>query len=642
MPIKNGDPPTGFGAYPSVAQTRPDNVPPSTDGKIRTGSQSLTQGNWRSPPETAADTLPPFPVAPPSTAIPLATSMSPLGPQAASPLDRQVQLAQNVADPASGRPATTPAKPASDKDTVLGNIQKLFAKKDPPPAPPKFPEPGPADIGGIVAKSSGAPFPTAATPSGVTQTSGAVPGTGPLSPSSSPVQTPKVVGYTTVVPLNLPDPPPLTSPPPAAVASVPLPPAGSLPDVPPSRLSSSPTPTIKSPPQTSMPVAQVTPPPKKDWRNEWGQAGNGREDPALNPGRFDPPQKPVPPAASIAVKKETSEKPTMPAKAVSTPVQTAQPSSPSYLPPGSGSVVAANSGMRMTYVPVPTMSIPPSFPQQNQAPPAPKIPPPPQAPAFVNAFTPPVQARNPSGVEGAMFTTEQLRNPILLAQLQATNPYLANPAMMQYAMQNMNQLPPPQQQLLQQAIYVQQQQSMMQPQRPVLPTNYPANYQGPLPPNPFVGANQPGWSLAQAHYQQPGYAPYPQYQQYPQQYQPYAQPYPQQYQQYYQPQVQQPQNAQQVGKILIESEFPAQREWAAATLGYYEYRGNPQVVPLLILAAERDKSALVRAACVNSLSRLNVSNASVRAALEKLKHDPDVRVQSEVRQAQCQLKLDSK
>ena len=69
--------------------------------------------------------------------------------------------------------------------------------------------------------------------------------------------------------------------------------------------------------------------------------------------------------------------------------------------PGSASILAANGGAPIRYVPVPTVTIPPST--LPQGPPPPRIRDPlPQA-QYVNAFTPPAPPRTPDS-DGAMFT----------------------------------------------------------------------------------------------------------------------------------------------------------------------------------------------------------------------------------------------
>ena len=179
----------------------------------------------------------------------------------------------------------------------------------------------------------------------------------------------------------------------------------------------------------------------------------------------------------------------------------------SSLPPGSMSVVAANNGLPVPYVPMPIVTIPPTT--QSQGPPPPHIPQPRQTAMYVNAFTPPAP---PKSTGGDNFTPEQLMHPAVLSGIYATNPYLSNPMLMQRDRQMYDQLPAPQQALMQQAYYIQQQQMLMQPQRPILPVGYPANYQGPQPPNPFAGSYPQGNAgVTQAYYQQPTYSPYWQY-----------------------------------------------------------------------------------------------------------------------------------
>ena len=157
-------------------------------------------------------------------------------------------------------------------------------------------------------------------------------------------------------------------------------------------------------------------------------------------------------------------------------------------------------------------------------------------------------------------------NPTVLAQIYATNRYLSDPMLLQRDRQYYTQLPAAQQALIQQAMYIQQQQMLMQPQRAILPVNYPANYQGPQPPNPYVGrlTSRPAMGAwcrssipsSRRHISRTRSisSSYGQYQQ------PYM---PNHGWQYPQP----AQGSQQTKRLLNESIDPSQREWAALALG---------------------------------------------------------------------------
>jgi hypothetical protein len=93
----------------------------------------------------------------------------------------------------------------------------------------------------------------------------------------------------------------------------------------------------------------------------------------------------------------------------------------------------------------------------------------------------------------------------------------------------------------------------------------------------------------------------------------------------------------QLLKVLQESPYPAQREWAASTLATYDHRAYPDVVPVLLAIAKADPAATVRASCVYSLGRMKVASEAVTSTLYTLRNDGDARVRQEVEQALVRL-----
>src|SRR5207249_7191929 len=93
------------------------------------------------------------------------------------------------------------------------------------------------------------------------------------------------------------------------------------------------------------------------------------------------------------------------------------------------------------------------------------------------------------------------------------------------------------------------------------------------------------------------------------------------------------QQVEQLIKVMRESPYPAQREWAAQSLTSFEWRAHPQVVPAMIQSASQDPAASVRAGCVNCLGRMNAAVEPVFGALHSLRNDIDPRVRQEVEQA---------
>jgi len=97
------------------------------------------------------------------------------------------------------------------------------------------------------------------------------------------------------------------------------------------------------------------------------------------------------------------------------------------------------------------------------------------------------------------------------------------------------------------------------------------------------------------------------------------------------------QQVEQLIKVMRESPYPAQREWAAQSLTSFEWRMHPQIVPALIQSASQDPAASVRAGCVNCLGRMGAAVEPVFGVLHAMRNDIDPRVRQEVEQALVRL-----
>lgn len=259
------------------------------------------------------------------------------------------------------------------------------------------------------------------------------------------------------------------------------------------------------------------------------------------------------------------------------------------LPPGTQSVLAARSGLQgpVTYIPVPTVTVP--APHHPPVPPPPNVPNAPGLNAYVNAFSPPPAPKGTPNMP-------QMQSP-MQPQAQAMPPF-ANPALMQQMMQQqmMQQMMAQQQQMMMMQMMAQQQMpGYAQPSTGPM-TNFARHYTGPQAPNPF-GA-QP--------IQPVSYAP---------------------------PMMNPAQQIEALVRVLRESPYPPQREWAAQTLARFEWRANPQIVPALLQSATQDPAASVRANCVSCLGRMQAAVEPVFGTLNLLRNDIDPRVRQEVEQA---------
>lgn len=310
----------------------------------------------------------------------------------------------------------------------------------------------------------------------------------------------------------------------------------------------------------------------------------------------------------------------------------AEHAAPNNWPLGSQSVLAARGNPQgpVTYVPVPLMTAP--QPNHPPGPPAPQMPDAPQLNAYVNAFSHPA-APKPAQPQG----------PSQIPQWMQPN---QNAMMQQQMMQ--------QQALMQQQILQQQmiQQQMMQHQamlaqtyRPnAYPTNPYASYGNPTPSQGpmsntarhYTGPMPPGNPYQSNPVMPAGYMP----SNYPPTAPMHAMMPPQQpmvQQASYQPMpMQQTASGQQIEhliKVMRESPYPAQREWAAQSLMSFEWRAHPQVVPALLSSASQDPAASVRAGCVNCLGRMGAAVEPVFGVLHGMRNDIDPRVRQEVEQA---------
>ena len=340
-------------------------------------------------------------------------------------------------------------------------------------------------------------------------------------------------------------------------------------------------------------------------------------DPLMHPDRLTPisaktPPVPVGPPAGFPGSEKTLPKPEE--------LKTAPPFTEPSWPLNSQSVLAARSGLQgpVAYVPVPIMTVP--QPHAPPTPPEPKMPTPPQLNYYVNAFTPPPM---PKGIQ--QYPTQ--------GQMPS---HFDNQMAMQQMMMQQQQMMLAQQQMLAHQHMMAQQNPMMPymtpmnpmaqgtPYRAPMPSSGPMNnfsrhYTGPMPPNPTMQASYGQPSYGQMPYppMQPTYGMMPQQ---PMQPVHYAQPAP-------------GQQIDQLLRVLRESPYPAQREWAAQSLASFDWRANPQVVPALLQAAMQDPAANVRASAVSCLGRIGAAVEPVFGALQSLRNDIDPRVRQEVEQA---------
>ncbi len=89
--------------------------------------------------------------------------------------------------------------------------------------------------------------------------------------------------------------------------------------------------------------------------------------------------------------------------------------------------------------------------------------------------------------------------------------------------------------------------------------------------------------------------------------------------------------------VLRDSIHPEERARAAEALGACDGWASPNVVQALIEAARSDAEPPVRAACLRSLSRMNVRTLPVATVAQALRTDPDPHVRTEAEQVLKQM-----
>jgi hypothetical protein len=90
--------------------------------------------------------------------------------------------------------------------------------------------------------------------------------------------------------------------------------------------------------------------------------------------------------------------------------------------------------------------------------------------------------------------------------------------------------------------------------------------------------------------------------------------------------------AEQMARVLRESPYPPQREWAVQALTGIDSRLHPQILPILLLAATHDPAPSVRLLCVRCLPRLAVAPSAYMNTLQALRADADPYVRQEAEQ----------
>jgi hypothetical protein len=96
--------------------------------------------------------------------------------------------------------------------------------------------------------------------------------------------------------------------------------------------------------------------------------------------------------------------------------------------------------------------------------------------------------------------------------------------------------------------------------------------------------------------------------------------------------------SQQLSMMLVNSAYPFQREWAANELAKLDWHGNPDAVHALMVAAQRDAAATVRAASIRALACMKCDTAPVVSIVQMSRNDTDPRVQHAADVALAQFK----
>lgn len=357
---------------------------------------------------------------------------------------------------------------------------------------------------------------------------------------------------------------------------------------------------------------------------------------------------------------ETSKSAKQPVEGPEAPEAPIVAEGPMGLPPGAGSVLAAGNPQ---FVPVPIVTVPNT--SRLPAPPQANIP---QAPqpnvgnympvnnqltpprGFANAFTNPGPQRPvPAETIPAEGTVNAFNDPPLEGQgtpppqvspLQQHSParYLLtgypNAAPQPLPMQGMpQQLPPAMPQMPYPPMHAQ----AMGPNTPVMPQAQPVPGVAWMPNPTYNPANYFSmpqasqinvYTMPQGMMPQGGMPQGPMPAGYPQ---PAAQPTMQHTTMYQQQDSQS--NVALLLKMLQESDYPSQREWAADQLSAQGMRSSPQVANAIMTAAREDLAPMVRACCIRCLVRMGVQTMPMTKLLEDLKADPDPRVRDAVQEA---------
>jgi hypothetical protein len=89
--------------------------------------------------------------------------------------------------------------------------------------------------------------------------------------------------------------------------------------------------------------------------------------------------------------------------------------------------------------------------------------------------------------------------------------------------------------------------------------------------------------------------------------------------------------------MLKNGPLPSEREWVVESLAAMDWQHDARILTALLKAAHDDPAPMVRAACVRCLVRMNPGQATLQAAVQAVKADPDLRVRQEADAAQAQL-----
>jgi hypothetical protein len=291
-------------------------------------------------------------------------------------------------------------------------------------------------------------------------------------------------------------------------------------------------------------------------------------------------------SAQARTKTETASTVAKAAPAPAAPSEKSPPATRDW-PLGSQSVLAARSGIpaQIALIPVPIATVP--QPLRPPMPPDAKVPEAPQPTAYVNAFTPPPQ---PQTQAAPPATGAFAMPPAPYGMVPTANPYYAA-QMNAYA-----------QQMAANQAYAQQMANYAYSQQLA---NYASAQQarGAMAMNASAYANPYAAGVSPVAYAAPAAPPY----------NPAA-------------------AVEQLTRVLRESPYPSQREWAALSLTSLDVRAHGLAVPALLQAATQDPAPTVRAGSVQCLARLSITPESYLGALQPLRNDADPQVRQVVEQ----------